>query len=1288
MRSNTSPLSTLFLALYSFFNRHLKIFWSGVIILCILIAFLASKISFEEDITRFFPVSKENSDAVKEAFASNKLKDRIVLMVSGNENHEDLTAFADSFVSQANAKLSADYIEHILYRVDESEFLDLFESLYSNLPLYFDDADYQKMDSLVQDSAIAKSIQKNYRSLLTPSGMVTARFIEKDPLGFSPILLNKLKQLQLDNNYEIENGYIFSKNKKTLLVFIAPAFDPGDTKKNEIFISTLNGIIRANSTAESDVHATLFGGAVVSLENAHRMKTDSIIASALSTALILVLLFLFFRRKRVILFIFLPVIFGAAFSLALLFLIKSSVSIIAVGAGSVVLGLAINYSMHFFVHLKHVRDVQRTIRDLAGPMTVGGITTIGAFLGLLFIKSELLRDFGLFAAFSLVGAALFTLVVLPHTVSFFKADELDKESRFEKTVERIVSFRFKRKLPLALGVLIITCILGWFAFDVKFEDDLMSMNYMSPELKASEEKLDEINNAHLKSVFCISYGKTVEEAAAANAAVNNKVQALRKHGVIAGSSSVADFLVPDSLQRIRIKRWNEFWSAGKKEHVRVAIQQAAALNGFAEDAFNPFYEILDKNFQPVDLLNSEIFNHSLLSEFVSVKNNVITILTGIKVAESRREALFSGLGNMQNVIVFDKLFIATQLVNFLKSDFNTVLYISSILVFVFLLLSFGRIEPAVFSFLPMLISWLWILGIMAIFGIEFNIVNIIISTFIFGLGDDYSIFNSEGMLQEYASGRKMLSSFKTSILLSALTCLIGVGTLVVAQHPALRSISLITIIGMLCVVFISFYVQPMLYDFLLLNRKKKGKVPLTFLSMFQSAFAFSYFFFGCVLLTFVALIVYPLLPLRKPAKKKMLHNLLTLFTGSLVYIMFNVKKRFINELNEKFETPAVVIANHQSFLDILLTVMISNKNVLLVNDWVWNSPFFGLVVKRAGFYPVSKGFEESIPALEEAVKLGYSIVVFPEGTRSRTPEVHRFHKGAFFIAEKFNLDILPLLIHGTSDTMQKGDDFLLKSGQLTVKYLPRIKPTDTSFGVGYYERTKSISKYFKSEYNKLREELETPAYFRDKLIKNYIYKGAILEWYMRVKLRIENDYKLFIERVPRAGTVVDLGCGYGNVSLMLGFISKHRTITGVDYDEDKIAIASNSPTKPSNVNYVCSDVLDYPLVPTDTFLLYDVLHYLPQEDQLALLKKCIENLNAGGSVLIRDANADLASRHRGTKLTEFFSTKFGYNKARHGGMHFISGNLIKEVALAHNMQMEIIDQTKLTSNIFYHLKKV
>ncbi|MEO8087016.1 MAG: class I SAM-dependent methyltransferase, partial [Bacteroidota bacterium] len=177
-------------------------------------------------------------------------------------------------------------------------------------------------------------------------------------------------------------------------------------------------------------------------------------------------------------------------------------------------------------------------------------------------------------------------------------------------------------------------------------------------------------------------------------------------------------------------------------------------------------------------------------------------------------------------------------------------------------------------------------------------------------------------------------------------------------------------------------------------------------------------------------------------------------------------------------------------------------------------------------------------------------------------------------------------------------------------------------------------------------------------------------------------------RVPRTGSVVDLGCGYGNVSLMLGFISKHRQVTGVDYDEDKIAMASNSPTKPPNVNFIHSDVLDYNFSPTDTFLLSDVLHYMPEESQVSLLEKCIANLKPGGTVLIRDANADLSNRHKGTRFTEFFSTTFGFNKACYGGMHFISGKTIERVAKDYNLQLEVIDNTKLTSNIFYHLRKI
>ena len=66
---------------------------------------------------------------------------------------------------------------------------------------------------------------------------------------------------------------------------------------------------------------------------------------------------------------------------------------------------------------------------------------------------------------------------------------------------------------------------------------------------------------------------------------------------------------------------------------------------------------------------------------------------------------------------------------------------------------------ALFTFIPMVISWIWILGIAAIFGLKFNFVNIVIATFIFGLGDDFSIFVTDGLLHKYKHKKNTLGSY-------------------------------------------------------------------------------------------------------------------------------------------------------------------------------------------------------------------------------------------------------------------------------------------------------------------------------------------------------------------------------------------------------------------------------------------------------------------------------------------------------------------------------------------------
>jgi len=257
-----------------------------------------------------------------------------------------------------------------------------------------------------------------------------------------------------------------------------------------------------------------------------------------------------------------------------------------------------------------------------------------------------------------------------------------------------------------------------------------------------------------------------------------------------------------------------------------------------------------------------------------------------------------------------------------------------------------------------------------------------------------------------------------------------------------------------------------------------------------------------------------------------------------------------------------------------------------------------------------------------------------------------------------------------------------------LQILPLIVASDTSFGNNYSEKTKQVSRYFKTEYEKLRQQLEQPTYFKERLTYNYIYKGPVLEWYMRVKIKLDQYYKQFNELLPKQGKILDIGCGYGFMSYMLQFTNPQRQLLGVDYDEEKIATANHCFSRNENINFVYQDITKFEFEKYEGIVISDVLHYLQPAEQMMVLEKCIHHLQPGGVLVIRDGDKDIVKKHRGTKITEFFSTKLlHFNKTKAEGLSFISGTTIKNIAGEHKMDFSYIDNTKFTSNVIFALKK-
>ena len=139
---------------------------------------------------------------------------------------------------------------------------------------------------------------------------------------------------------------------------------------------------------------------------------------------------------------------------------------------------------------------------------------------------------------------------------------------------------------------------------------------------------------------------------------------------------------------------------------------------------------------------------------------------------------------------------------------------------------------------------------------------------------------------------------------------------------------------------------------------------------------------------------------------------------------------------------------------------------MLTNDWVWHSPFFGLVIRNAEYYPVSMGMEAIMPKLKSLVERGYSIALYPEGTRSQDCSIGRFHKGAFHIARMLQTDILPLVEYGVGRVLPKGGKYLRK-GQIVVQMNRRV-PFEEYDKLGSDQQLASwFRQYYRREYSSM-----------------------------------------------------------------------------------------------------------------------------------------------------------------------------------------------------------------------------
>jgi len=143
--------------------------------------------------------------------------------------------------------------------------------------------------------------------------------------------------------------------------------------------------------------------------------------------------------------------------------------------------------------------------------------------------------------------------------------------------------------------------------------------------------------------------------------------------------------------------------------------------------------------------------------------------------------------------------------------------------------------------------------------------------------------------------------------------------------------------------------------------------------------------------------------------------------------------------------PYIFAANHQSQFDIFaLQGFLGIDFRWLAKKELFRVPIWGAAMRRAGYIPIDRSHgRQAIKSLEKAaqkIAKGTSVIIFPEGTRSKDGKLQKFKSGAMLLAIKSGVPLVPVAITGTYDILPKGH-LLVHSGQVRIKV---GQPIDTT----------------------------------------------------------------------------------------------------------------------------------------------------------------------------------------------------------------------------------------------------
>ncbi|MHB8069946.1 MAG: 1-acyl-sn-glycerol-3-phosphate acyltransferase [Desulfobaccales bacterium] len=1186
---------------------------------------------------------------------------------------------------------------HIFYKVSGEQFGNLVTLLSSRKARLADAADLVRYNSRFKDEEVYRLLAAAKRRLLEPAGVFWRGQVSRDPLNLDDLVLQKLEILRADAaGTQMIGGRLWNEDGKHILIIALPDFPAVDTKRGEKLVDLLHQARReaVEVSAKSRVEISFTGSHISTLDNSLTIKGD-VTRAMISMSLGLLLLgVLVFRSRLFVLIIFLPAAFGLTMAAGVMALWDPFFSAIALGCGSVLVGIAVDYGVPILYHLDNLETGRtkrkRVIRSLVFPLVMGAATTIAGFAGLTFMSLPGQRQMGWFAGLGIIGAMLFAILGL----QYFIPDRPGKASRPVVPLDAFCSRLREWIADYRVWTLIVGfSLLALSAYGIsrlQFEGDVSRLSHLNPQNQRDSEKILKVWGS-FSPTMAVVRGGNLEEALEANDRVFDVLKELMADGKIVRFGSISPILPALKVQEKNLQRWKEFWSVARRNALRSSLDKGAAAQGFKLKIFAPFFDGLYQEPPPVTLKDFEStpLKYLMASKVVTdgTENLVMSsFFLGDRSRLAEVEARIAAA--VPGAIVVDKKSFVEYMGTLVKGEFHKLLLIALAAITLCLYLFLRRVELVVVNLLPVIASVVVTMGLMGFWGVRINLMSLLFVVFIFGVGVDFSIFLMSSALNHYRGkgGNEFLMG--GAVIICALTTAGGFFSLIFSRHSMLFSMGLTGLISMLTSVAAALVIVPSYMNLLLWQEGRHGTPSLK--TMAGTAWAAVYLVGAAFLYSYCLRYIMRLrystnLEARGKFCRRYLHLVAAGLLRSFPYL--DSRRIYLGAEPESFARPAVIISNHQSAFDIMLLLALPVEMVMVVKKWVWKAPVIGPLIRDAGYLVADReSYMEILLQSRECLGKGISIIIFPEGSRSPDGRLKRFHVGAFKLALETEADVVPIMITNSQACIPY-KAFWVGDHQTVVRVLPRVTREEFDYSRDARELSRHVKRMLQHyELQDWQLSQDGPAFWHN-VRSLYNYRGSYVEGYISWKLRLDPIYKGIDDLVPQEGTVLDLGSGHGLMAAILARKSRHRHILGIDFDERKFKVSQGVALAFPNIEFHMENFLQWEYPPVDAVLLIDSLHYWPEGRQLEVIAKACQALREGGLIVFRDAFSTRSFGHLAVRMGEYFGVKVGHNR-RGTGLYFQTKQFFLDAFANHGVKFlaEVPDLGR-GSNIVLVFKK-